>query len=119
MADYQPLSKDSRYPLRSTPLLSMKTKHVRLWPLLFLPLLGSLAGLYAGIEQRRLPFALGRFDPISSAAFGLLGGSSAMALGAAIVLAYRVAQRQFTIGAILVAIAVIAVLLAWARGLFF
>jgi hypothetical protein len=97
----------------------MKTKHRRLWPLLFLPLLGLLAGLYVGTEQRRLPFNLGRFDPMSSAAFGLLVGSGAMAISAALVLAYRVAQRRFTIGAILVAIAVIAMLLACARGLLF
>jgi hypothetical protein len=33
------------------------------------------------------------------------------------VLAYRVARRRFTIGAILVTIAVIAVLLGWARAI--
>jgi len=95
----------------------LKPKHRRLWPLLFLPLVGLVAGQYVGIEQRRLPFDVGRFDPMSSGAIGLLAGSGAMVASASIVLAYRVAQRRFTIGAILVTIAVIAVLLACARGL--
>jgi hypothetical protein len=94
-----------------------KPKHHRLWPLMFLPLLGLLAGLYVGIEQRRLPFDLGRLDPMSSAALGLLAGSGTMVISASIVLAYRIAQGRFTIGAILVTIAVIAVLLGWARAL--
>jgi hypothetical protein len=76
-----------------------------------------LGGLYVGIEQTPLPFGLRRFDPMSSAAMGLLAGTGAMVISASIILAYRVAQRRFTIGAILVAIAVIAVLLAWARWL--
>jgi hypothetical protein len=40
-----------------------------------------------------------------------------MVSSASIVLAYRVAQRRFTIGSILVTIAVIAVLLGCARAL--
>jgi hypothetical protein len=40
-----------------------------------------------------------------------------MVSSVSIVLAYRVAQTRFTIGAILVTIAVIAVLLAWARSI--
>jgi hypothetical protein len=95
----------------------MKPRHRRLWPLLFLLILGSVAGFYAGIERRRLPFGPGRFDSTSAAAFGLLAGCGVMLISASAVLAYRVAQRRFTIGAIIVAIAVIAVLVAWARGL--
>jgi hypothetical protein len=95
----------------------MKTKHRRLWPLLFLPILGSIAGLYVGMDRNRAPFGLGSVDPITSAAFGLLAGSGAMGITAFVVLVYRVAHRRFTIGAILVAIAVIALFLAWARGL--
>jgi hypothetical protein len=96
----------------------VKTKHRRLWPLLFLPLLGSLAGLYAGLERWRLPFYFNPRDLTSWAAFGFFAGSSAMTIIAAIVLAYRLSQRRFTIGAILITIAVIAVLLACARSLF-
>jgi hypothetical protein len=95
-----------------------KRRHRRLWPLLFLPFLGLLAGLYLETTKRRLPFSLGKLDPMSSVALGLLAGCGAMVIIAAVVLAYRVSQRRFTIGAILVTIAVIAVLLVWTRSLF-
>jgi hypothetical protein len=49
--------------------------------------------------------------------FGLLGGCMVMVASAAAVLAYRVAQMRFTIGAILITIAIIAVLLVWARAI--
>ena len=52
---------------------------------------------------------------MNSAVLGLLAGSGAMVISASVVLAYRIAQRRYTIGAILVTIAVVAVLLAW-RG---
>ena len=91
----------------------MKTKHRRLWPLLFLPILGSLAGLWVGTARIRAPFDVVTFDPIHTSALGLLAGSGPTALAAMIVLAYRVARRQFTIGAILILIAFIAVFLAW------
>jgi hypothetical protein len=94
-----------------------KSKHYRLWPLMFLPILGLVGGLYVGREQIRLPFGIGRFDPVSSAMLGLLAGSGATVISASVVLAYRVAQRRFTIGAIVVTIAIIAVLLAWARSM--
>ena len=94
-----------------------KRKHFRLWPLMFLPLLGLGGGIYAASAQTRLPFGIGRPDPMSSALLGLLGGCGAMVVSASVVLAYRVAQRKFTIGAILITIAVIAVLLAWARSI--
>jgi hypothetical protein len=84
---------------------------------LFLPFLGLLAGLYLETTQRRLPFSLGRLDPMRSVALGLLAGCGAMVSSASVVLAYRVSQRRFTIGAILVTIAVIAALLGWARSL--
>ncbi len=84
---------------------------------MFLPLLGLFGGLYVGREQFRLPFGVGRFDPMNSAVLGLLAGSGAMVISASVVLAYRIAQRRYTIGAILVTIAVIAVLLAWARSI--
>jgi hypothetical protein len=95
-----------------------KRKHRRLWPLLFLPFLGLLAGLYLETTKSRLPFSLGKLDPMSSVALGLLAGCGAMVISACVVLAYRVAQTRFTMGAILVTIAVIAALLAWARSLF-
>jgi hypothetical protein len=94
-----------------------KLRHHRLWPLLFLPLLGLLGGWYLGREQARLPFGTGRSDPMSSALLGLLAGCGAMIVSASVILAYRVAKRRFTIRAILVTIAVIAVLLAWARAI--
>ena len=95
-----------------------KTRHRRLWPLLFLPFLGLLAGLYLENTQRRLPFSLGKLDRMGSVVLGLVAGCGAMVSSASVVLAYRVSQRRFTIGAILVTIAVIAVLLGWARSLF-
>jgi hypothetical protein len=98
---------------------SQKPKHHRLWPLMFLPLLGLAGGLYIGREQIVLPFGVGRCDPMSSTLLGLLAGCAAMVTTASVVLAYRVAQRRFTIGAILVTIAVIAVFLGWARAILF
>jgi hypothetical protein len=56
---------------------------------------------------------------MTSAVLGLLAGSGAMVVCAAIVLVYRIARRRFTIGNILVAIVIIAVLLACGRALFF
>jgi hypothetical protein len=102
-----------------SPLLvtARKRRHLRLWPLLFLPLVGLSAGMYAGVARTRLPFELDSLDPMSLAALGLLAGTGAMVSSASIVLAYRVAQRRFTIGSILVTIAVIAVLLGCARAL--
>jgi hypothetical protein len=93
-----------------------KTRHRRLWPLLFLPFLGLLAGLYLETTQRRLPF-IGKLDLMGSVVLGLLAGCGVMVSSASVVLAYRVSQRRFTIGAILVTIAVIAALLGWARSL--
>jgi hypothetical protein len=84
---------------------------------MFLPLLGLVGGMYVGCEQRRLPLGIGKLDPMSSALLGVLAGCGAMVISASIVLAWRVAQRKFTIGAILVTIAIIAVLLAWARSI--
>ena len=101
------------------PLLSTvrKRRHLRLWPLLFLPLIGLGAGMYAEIARTRLPFDLDSFDPMSLAALGLMAGTGAMVSSASIVLAYRVAQRRFTIASILVTIAIIAALLGCARAL--
>ena len=83
---------------------------------MFLPILGVVGGFYFGRERIPLPLGIGRFDPMRSAMLGLLAGCGAMVISAAAVLAYRVAQRRFTIGAILITIAVIAVLLGWARA---
>jgi disulfide bond formation protein DsbB len=94
-----------------------KARHRRLWPLLFLPFLGLLAGMYLETIQRRLPFSLGKLDRMGLVVLGLLAGCGAMVSSASVVLAYRVSQRRFTIGAILVTIAVIAALLGWARSL--
>jgi hypothetical protein len=82
-----------------------------------LPLVGLFTGFYFGRERIPLPFSTGMvFDPITSTLLGLLGGCGAMVASASAVLAYRVAQRRFTIGAILITIAVIAAILGWARA---
>jgi hypothetical protein len=94
-----------------------RPKHRRLWPLLFVPFLGLVAGLYLESTQRRLPFSLGKLDRMGPVALGLLAGCGVMVISASVVLAYRVSQRRFTIGAILVTIAVISALLGWARSL--
>jgi hypothetical protein len=83
---------------------------------MFLPIAGLLAGLYFGREGISLPFGIGRFDPIRSTMFGLLAGCGTMVASASAVLAYRVAKMRFTIGAILITIAVIALVLGWARA---
>ena len=83
---------------------------------MFLPVFGLLAGLYFGREGIRMPFGIGQFDPMRSALLGLLAGCGAMVTYASAVLAYRIAKMRFTIGAILITIAVIAVLLGWARA---
>jgi len=62
-----------------------------------------------------LPFNLGTLYPVQSTLLGLLAGCAAMVVSASVVLAYRVAHRRFTIGTILITIAVIAVLLGLAR----
>ena len=77
---------------------------------------GPLAGHYFGRERIPLALGIGRSDPMTSAVLGLLTGCGAMVASAAFVLAYRIAQRRFTIGAILITTAIIAVLLGWARA---
>ena len=66
-------------PLPST---KPKRKHVRLWPLMLLPLVGLLTGFYFGRERIPLPFSTGRPDPITSTLLGLLGGCGAMVASA-------------------------------------
>jgi hypothetical protein len=100
-------------PLPST---KPKRKHVRLWPLMLLPLVGLFTGYYFWRERIPLPFGIRWSDPVTSTLFGLLGGCAAMVASASAVLACRVAQRRFTIGAILITIAVIAAILGWARA---
>jgi hypothetical protein len=98
----------------------MKQKHHRLWPLFFLPLVGLLAGLFVAFAQHRLPFDLDRrYDPAYSAAIGLFAGSLAIVAMAFLVLIYRLSQRRFTIASVLITIALIALLLAWARPILF
>jgi hypothetical protein len=93
-----------------------KRKHVRLWPLMLFPIVGLLTSYFFARERIPLPFGIGRLDPVTSTLFGLLGGCMVMVASASAVLAYRVAQRRFTIGAILITIAVIAAILGWARA---
>ena len=83
---------------------------------MFLPIVGTVGGFYLGRERIPLLFGIGRADPIRSAMLGLLAGCAAMVISASAVLAYRVAKMRFTIGAILITIAVIAVILGWARA---
>ena len=98
------------------PSTTPKRKHVRLWPLMLFPVMGLFTGYYFGRERIPLPFGIGWSDPITSTLSGLLGGCIAMVASTSAVLAYRVAQRRFTIGAILITIAVIAAILGWARA---
>jgi hypothetical protein len=94
-----------------------KPRHRRLWPLLSLPFLGLLAGLDLEAARIHMPLVFGKLDLMGSVALGLLAGCGAMVISATVVLAYRISQRRFTIGAILVTIAVIAVLLFGTRSL--
>jgi hypothetical protein len=96
-----------------------KSKRLRLWPLMLLPVLGMVAGVYLGISRRGLPLIVRGLDPISLAALGILAGTGAMVACASLVLFYRLAHQRFTIGNILVTIAIIAVFLSMARAIFF
>jgi riboflavin transporter FmnP len=102
---------------KTLPSTGRKRRPVRLWPFMFLPILGFVAGVYFRYVPRFLPFIQGDVDPVTGAAFGLLTGSCAMILCAFIVLAYRVAGSRFTIGSIMATIAVVAVLMGLARAL--
>ena len=91
-------------------------KRVRLWPLLFLPIAGLATGYYLALRRvvppfRRLPISLPE-----GVALGTLAGCGLMIAVASTVLAYRIAQIRFTIGALLLTIAAVAVLLWLARG---
>lgn len=99
------------------PPTSARRTHRRLWPLMFLPLAGLLAGYF--IQRERLTEFLGIpwYDPVSVALLGLLAGCIAMVAIASTVLIQRIARKRFTIGAILITIAIIAVLLGWAKAL--
>jgi hypothetical protein len=95
-----------------------KPRHHRLWPLLFLPFLGLLSGPYLETTHRPIPFSPGKLDRLGWVVLGLLTGCGAMVSSASVILAYRISQRRFTIGAILVTIALVAALLGWGRTLF-
>jgi hypothetical protein len=95
-----------------------KQTRLRLWPLLFLPIVGFVAGVYFRYMPRVWPFIERDLNPVTGAARGLLAGTFLMILSAFVVLAYRLAGRRFTIGNIMATIAVIAVLMGLARAVF-
>jgi hypothetical protein len=90
-------------------------KRVRLWPLAFLPVLGGVAGYYAGDPWIRVPFSRGHLYQPEAVALGMLIGCGIMIASASAVLAYRASRSRFTIGAGLFTIAVFAVLFWVAR----
>jgi hypothetical protein len=90
-------------------------KRVRLWPLAFLPVLGLVAGYYAGDPRIHSPFLGEPLYRPQAAALGTLIGCGLMIAAASAVLAYRASRSRFTIGAGLFTIAVLAVLFWVAR----
>ncbi len=94
----------------------------RLWPLLFLPILGGLIGAFVVPYFSDRGWTAGDLNSgelAVHAAFGVLGGTELMIGAAVLVAVYRVAHQRFTIRTILIAIAAIAVLLTLARAILF
>jgi hypothetical protein len=104
-----PRSKEAQPPRRTRP--------VRLWPLIFLP----VGGMFVGIGMGREPHIFGPFpmDERMSAALGVLAGSGLMIIIAALILVRRLAWKRYTIGTILIQVAVSAVLFCIVRALMF
>jgi len=84
-----------------------------------LPFLGLGAGYYLGTERVPPPFMDGPLGLPEATALGTLAGCGLMIAVASAVLAYRIAQTRFTIGAMLFTIAAVAVLLWLARAVVF
>jgi hypothetical protein len=94
-----------------------KPKYRPLWPLLFLPVAGALTGYFVGRLELASPFTSGLHEPVSMGFLGLFGGCLVMVAIASTVLIQRIRRKPFTIGAILITIALIAILLAWAKAM--
>lgn len=92
-------------------------RRVRLWPLLFLPIIGLATGYYAAVRRVTPPFRQAPLSLPEGVAFGTLAGCSLTIAVASTVLAYRIAQARFTIGALVLTIATAAVLLWLARSI--
>ena len=82
-----------------------------------LPFLGLWAGYYLGTRRVRPPLLDGPLGLPEATALGTLAGCGLMIAVASVVLAYRIAQTRFTIGAILITIAAVAVLFWLARSI--
>lgn len=92
-------------------------KRVRLWPLMSMPFLGLWGGYFVA-TARVWPLLLDGSPSLPEAvALGTLTGCALMVAIASAILAYRIAQTRFTIGAILFTIAAVAVLLWLARSI--
>jgi len=101
-----------------TPRSSPRRPRHRLWPLLFLPLVGVLCGLSTG---RRSAENLGlggqaMFHVFVHTTTGLVAGSVLMTLIALGFLGARIGVRQFTIRSVLIAVAGFAVMLGLVRA---
>jgi hypothetical protein len=99
-----------------------KWKRLPLWPLVYLPFAGFLAGYYIPTQNfRQAHFGGFRLMPLvvpegTALAGAFLGCCLMMIVGSA-VLTYRLGRSRFTIGAMLFLIAVVAVLLGWVRSI--
>lgn len=91
---------------------------MRLWPLLFVPVLGLLAGIVAGNRSAVNSGHPNSVDYIFHAVTGLVAGSLLMSLLALGFLAVRLAVRQYTLRSMLIAVAAVALALGVIRACF-
>lgn len=101
---------------------SRRRRPYRLWPLLFLPFLGALAGVGAHRWLGAVRESAGGSsmnDIAMDAAFGFLVGTDLMIAAAACFAIYRAARRRFKIRSILILVAAVAVFLTLARAVLF
>ncbi|MDR3632903.1 MAG: hypothetical protein P4L84_03650 [Isosphaeraceae bacterium] len=105
-----------RLPSSSPPGGSQRRPPLRLWPLLFLPIVGLLAGALSarmGVDHLDPPTG---FHTAVAALTGLVAGSLLMALVALGFLAARLGARQLTIRSALIAVAVVPLAMGLVRA---
>jgi hypothetical protein len=102
---------------------SRRSASRRLWPLLFLPLIGAVVGIfvcpYLDQFHSMAVGARGTTDPLMNAAYGLFVGNALMIVVAILVGGYRAARKRFTIRTILIVVALCAICLTLARAILF